>query len=118
MKFEGYTIALLIRRQDAPKLSEAEEAAIQDAHMANLADLHKAGDLLVAGPVLGASDRELRGFSILKVDVERAREIKESDPAVRAGLYRIEVHPWILPTGLIAFSPGQLPRSMSEASGL
>jgi uncharacterized protein YciI len=118
MKFDGYTIALLIRRQDAPKLSEAEEAEIQDAHMANLADLHESGQLLVAGPVPGPPDSDLRGFSILKVDLERAREIKESDPAVLAGLYRIEVHPWILPSGLIAFSHGRLPRSMSEASGL
>ena len=59
----------------------------------------------------------LRGFSILNVDPERARELKERDPAVRAGRYRVEVFPWILPAGLVAFSPGRLPRSMAEAAG-
>ena len=115
MKFDTFTISLLVHRHDAPALSEAEEAALQDAHMAHLADLHDAGHLLAAGPVLGASDRELRGFSILNVDVDQARELKEQDPAIRAGVYRIELHRWILPAGLIAFTRGRLPRSMSDA---
>ena len=117
MEFDRHTIALLLLRPDAPELDEEAEAALQDAHMAHLADLHEAGYLLAAGPVLGAPERELRGFSILNVDPERARELKEQDPAVRAGRYRVEVFPWILPAGLVAFSPGRLPRSMAEAAG-
>lgn len=117
MEFDRYTIALLLLRGDAPQLTPEEEGALQDAHMSHLADLHQAGHLLAAGPVLGAPDRELRGFSILKVDPERARELKEQDPAVRAGRYRIEVFPWMLPAGLITFSPGLMPRSMAEAAG-
>ena len=83
--------------------------------MSHIAQLHHAGQLLAAGPVLGAPDRELRGFSILNVDPDRGRELEEEDPAVRAGKYRIEVYPWLLPAGLIAFSAGRLPRSMAEA---
>jgi len=112
--FERYTISLLLLRADAPKFNEEQERQLQDAHMGHLADLHDAGHLLAAGPVLGAADRELRGFSILKVDPERARELKEQDPAVRAGKYRVEVYPWMLPAGLITFSAGQLPRSVAE----
>jgi uncharacterized protein len=115
MQFDRYTISLLLLRSDAPRFSEEEEAELQDAHMAHLADLHEAGHLLAAGPVLGKADRELRGFSILNVDPERARELKEQDPAVRAGKYRIEVYPWILPAGLMTFSAGRLPRSVREA---
>ncbi len=114
MQFDRYTISLLLLRSDAPRFSEEEEAELQDAHMAHLADLHEAGHLLAAGPVLGKADRELRGFAILNVDPERARELKEQDPAVRAGRYRIEVYPWLLPAGLITFSAGQLPRSVAE----
>jgi uncharacterized protein YciI len=117
MEFDRHTIALLLLRPNAPELDEEAEAALQDAHMAHLADLHEAGYLLAAGPVLGAPERELRGFSILNVDPERARELKEQDPAVRAGRYRVEVYQWILPAGLVAFSPGRLPRSMAEAAG-
>ena len=115
MEFDRYTIVLLLLRPDAPALSEEKEADLQDAHMAHLADLHDAGHLLAAGPVLGAQDRELRGFSILKVEPERARELKKQDPAVRAGKYRIEVFPWLLPAGLMTFSAGRLPRSVAEA---
>ncbi|TME70137.1 MAG: hypothetical protein E6I50_04920 [Chloroflexi bacterium] len=113
MDFDRYTIALLLLRADAPRLTEEEEAELQDAHMAHLADLHDAGYLLASGPVLGADDRELRGFSILNVDLERASQLKEQDPAVRRGRFRIEVFPWILPAGLVTFSAGHLPRSMA-----
>lgn len=115
MEFDRYTISLLMLRPDAPALSEQEEAELQDAHMSHLAQLHQAGELLAAGPVLGAPDRELRGFSILNVDPERARKLKEEDPAVRAGKYRIEVYPWLIPAGLMVFSAGRLPRSVAEA---
>ena len=115
MEFERFTIALLLLRTDAPAFTEMEEAELQDAHMSHLSDLHDNGYLLAAGPVLGPPNRELRGFSIFNVDAERARELKQEDPAVRAGKYRIEVFPWLLPAGLIAFSAGHLPRSIAEA---
>lgn len=115
MEFERFTIALLLLRTDAPAFTEMEEAELQDAHMSHLSDLHDNGYLLAAGPVLGPPNRELRGFSILNVDAERAQELKQQDPAVRAGKYRIEVFPWLLPAGLIAFSAGHLPRSIAEA---
>ena len=115
MQFDRYTISLLLLRPDAPSLTDEQEAELQDAHMAHLSDLHDAGHLLAAGPVLGAADRELRGFSILQVDPGRARELEEQDPAVRAGRYRIEVYPWVLPAGLMSFTAGRLPRSMGEA---
>lgn len=109
-----YTIALLLLRPDAPRLSEEEEDTLQDAHMSHLADLHAAGHLLAAGPVLGAPGRELRGFSILNVDPDRARELKEQDPAVRARRYSVETYTWMLPAGLMTFTPDRLPRSMAD----
>ena len=115
MEFDRYTISLLLLRPDAPELDVEAETELQNAHMRYLADLHEAGQLLAAGPVLGGS--ELRGFSIMNVDPEQARQLKEQDPAVRAGKYRIEVYPWILPGGLMEFSHGRLPRSMAEATG-
>jgi hypothetical protein len=105
MRFDRYTISLLFLRPDAPSLTDEQAAELQDAHLA----------LLAAGPVQGAADRELRGFYILKVDPERARELNEQDPAVRAGRFRIEVYPWVLPGGLMNFSAGRLPRSVAEA---
>lgn len=114
MEFDEYTIALLVLRDDAPTLTEAEENALQDAHMDHLAKLHEAGHLLAAGPLLGDPNRKFRGLSILRVGPEEARALKEQDPAVRAGRYRIEVYRWIVPRGAMAFSPARFPHSMSD----
>jgi len=64
MDFDRLTITLLEIRDDAPELTPEQEDALQDAHMAHLADLHEAGHLLAAGPLL---DRRspFRGLSIL-----------------------------------------------------
>ena len=117
MQFDQFTIVLLIRRPDAPQLDEAAEAALQDAHMAFLADLHKAGYLLAAGPLPGPEDRQFRGLSILNVDPERARQLKEQDPAVKAGWFSVQVMPWIVPAGAMHFTPAHFPRSMAEVNG-
>lgn len=116
MEFDHFTVVLLVLRPDAPRLTEEAEAALQDAHMAYLADLHKAGHLAAAGPLLGEPGRELRGLSIFKVDAPRARALHQDDPAVKAGRYSIQAFPWIVPAGAIDFSPTIFPRSMKEAS--
>ena len=111
MEFDNYTIALLVKNPEAPELDEAKAAELQDAHMAHLADLRDAGVLLAAGPL---RDERLRGLSILNVDPERARELKEQDPAVQAGLFTIEVIPWLVPSGAMSFSPAFSPRSVAD----
>jgi uncharacterized protein YciI len=115
VEFDRFTITLLILRPDAPELDDAAADALQDAHMAHLADLHEAGHLLAAGPLLGDPDRRFRGLSILTVEPDEARALKEQDPAVRAGLYSIEALPWMVPRGAMAFSPARFPRSVAEA---
>ena len=87
MEFDRFTAVLLISRPDAPKLDEQAEDTLQDAHLAFLADLHQAGYLIAAGPLLGEADRELRGLSILKAEPERALALCQQDPAVRAGRF-------------------------------
>jgi uncharacterized protein YciI len=111
MDFDHFSIALLILRDDAPRLSEEEAAQLQDAHMAHLADLHEAGHLLAAGPLL---DDRYRGLSILNVSPDVAKELKESDPAVQAGRFEVKVMPWLVPGGAMNFSKTDFPRSMSD----
>jgi hypothetical protein len=117
MDFDTYTIALLVLRPDAPELDEEASAALQDAHMAHVAELHEAGYLLAAGPLLGGPDEAFRGLSILNVDIDRAQQLKQADPAVQAGKYSVRFLPWMVPSGAIAFSSIRLPRSMAEAQG-
>jgi uncharacterized protein YciI len=114
VEFDGYSIVLLTLRSDAPQLDDEASAALQDAHMAHLADLHEAGHLLAAGPL---ADDEYRGLSIFKVDPDQARELSERDPAVRAGRLAIKVIPWTLPAGAMTFLSARFPRSMAEARG-
>jgi uncharacterized protein YciI len=111
MDFDQFSIALLILRDDAPKMSDEEAARLQDAHMAHLADLHEAGHLLAAGPLI---DGHFRGLSILNVPPDVALELKQADPAVQAGKYEVKVMPWMVPGGAVHFSPTHFPRSAAE----
>jgi uncharacterized protein YciI len=113
MQFDHLTVSLLILRPDAPKLDEEAAAALQDAHLAHLADLHEAGHLLAAGPL---DDERFRGLSILSVEPDRARELKEQDPAVQVGRFSVKVIPWMVPAGAMTFSPTRFPRSVAEAT--
>ena len=113
MEFDHLTVTLLLLRPDAPKLDEEAAAALQDAHMAHLADLHEQGHLLAAGPL---SDEKFRGLSILRVDVDEARRLREGDPAVQAGRYSVKTIPWTVPAGAMSFTPTRFPRSIAEAS--
>ena len=111
MQFDRYTITLLVKNPEGPRLDEAAAAELQDAHMSHLADLHEAGHLLAAGPL---RHERFRGLSILNVEPDQARELKERDPSVRAGVYTIEPIPWLLPAGAISFAPVRFPRSVAE----
>lgn len=114
MEFDRYTITLLIKNPNAPQLDDEAAAALQDAHMSHLADLHEAGHLLAAGPLF---DDEFRGLSILDIDPDQALALEEGDPAVEAGLYTIKAVPWMVPGGAVRFSRTRFPRSMAEAAG-
>lgn len=112
MEFDQFTIVLLVLRPDAPELDAEAAAALQDAHMAHLAELHEAGHVLAAGPLF---DPELRGLSILRVGVDEALALKQQDPAVKAGRFALKAIPWMVPGGAMSFSPTRFPRSVAEA---
>ncbi len=114
MKFDQFTITLLILRPDAPKLDQKSASGLQDAHMAHLAKLHESGFLLASGPLEGADDK-FRGLSIMNVDPEAALRLKQEDPAVQAGRFSVKVFRWMVPRGALAFSPTRFPHSIAEA---
>ncbi len=68
-----------------------------EAHVAYLRSLQESGVLLMAGPYDGSRQEPGRsrpaGMVILAVPAEKAREIAESDPLVRAGA-RYVIRPW------------------------
>jgi uncharacterized protein YciI len=112
MDFDRFTVGLLVLRDDAPLMSEAEAAGLQDAHMSHLADLHLSGHLPAAGPLF---DDRYRGLLIFNADGETSRQLMEDDPAVRSGRFEFLVLPWMVPGGAVQFSTTTFPRSMAEA---
>jgi uncharacterized protein len=116
MRFDAFTLVLLVRPPDAPDLSEQELDALQDAHLAHQADLADRGYIVAAGPLTGQDDERLRGICVMTVDPPTARLLYSTDPAVQAGRLAVEVATWLVPTGGAQFTPVTMPRSMAEAS--
>lgn len=87
-----YVIAFLKagpnRNQDS-----ATAVKLQAAHMANIQRMADEGLLVVAGPFLDGG--ELKGIYVFNVQsIEKAKELTETDPAVKAGRLIMELHPW------------------------
>jgi uncharacterized protein len=115
--FDGFTVVLLLTPDNPPDLDEEAAGRLQDAHLNHLAELHEAGHLLAAGPLVGGEGAFYRGLSIFRADSERARELCEQDPAVIAGRFDFEVLPWLVPAGAIHFTPTRFPHSSAEVTG-
>jgi uncharacterized protein YciI len=75
------------------EMDSVQAAQFQRAHLDNIFRLADEGKLVLAGPFLDGG--ELRGVYIFNVaTVEEAKALTESDPAVKAGRFVMELHPW------------------------
>lgn len=89
-KNEGLYFVFLHSNPDKPQISDDEIARLQEAHLANIDRLAKAGKLLAAGPFEGGG-----GILILDAaDQGEATQLLESDPAVQAQRFRTELLPF------------------------
>jgi uncharacterized protein len=77
--------------------TSAEKAVVDSCfrgHLANINNLVEAGKMIVAGP-LGKNDKTYRGIFILNVsDIEEARTLLQTDPAIAEDLLGFELYPW------------------------
>lgn len=77
---------------------EAQE--LQLAHMKNITKMAEDGKLVLAGPFMDNS--EIRGIYIFDVKtIEEAQKLTETDPAIKAGVLEMELHPWYGSAALI-----------------
>lgn len=114
MEFDTYTVALLEEQPGGPKFTDEEENSLQDAHMDHLANLHEAGQLQAAGPIVTPPVRTLRGVSLHALPLDEVEKLYTNDPWVRAGRLKVRLFTWLVPKGTIAFSDSKFPHSQSE----
>ncbi|ASJ96816.1 YciI family protein [Shewanella marisflavi] len=87
-----YVMAFLKR---GPNRGQSEEEAkrLQRAHLDNIKHLADEGKLVLAGPFI--EEGELRGIYLFNVtNIEEARALTATDPAIKAGRLVMELHPW------------------------
>ena len=93
-------LALLTRGEKwTPEVTPATQE-LQKAHIANIVRLAEMKKLVVAGPF--GDDGSLRGIFVFRVgSLEEARVLTQTDPAVQAGRLAIQLHPWLVPEGVL-----------------
>jgi uncharacterized protein len=100
MDLESFELVFLRRPADAPAYSEETLERIQREHLAYNASLRASGDVATNGPVMDQPDESLRGLTFYRTgSLDRARELAEADPAVRAGRLVVDVMTWLCPPG-------------------
>ena len=99
-QMDHYVMVFLYRAADAPKISEADNSKIMEGHMANIRHMAAIGKLLPAGPFEDNTD--LRGLYVFKpgTSLDETKTLVEADPAVKAGRFRYEIHPWFAAKGI------------------
>jgi len=107
VNLEAFELVLLRRPASAPDYPGEELERIQREHLAYHAGLREAGHVVTNGPVEGQPDPSLRGLAFYRTgSLERARQLAEADPAVRAGRLAVEIMPWYCPPGTMS-RPGR-----------
>jgi uncharacterized protein YciI len=100
MKLTTAYLGLLTRGAKWTSEQTPATEELQRAHMANINRLAEMKKLVVAGPF--GDDGNLRGIFVFKVaSLDEAKALAETDPAVIAGRLAIDMHPWLVPEGIL-----------------
>lgn len=88
-----YVIAFLFAGDRVSEYNPEERTEIQKGHMANITKLAEMDKLILAGPFFG--NDTMRGIFVFDVDSkEEAEKLTNTDPAVIAGVLRMELKEW------------------------
>lgn len=95
-----YVMAFLLRGDRVSEYTPEQRQEVQGQHMANIGKMAEMGKLVVAGPFFGNED--LRGIYIFDVQtLEEAQTLTETDPAIKAGVLKMDLKEWYGPAALV-----------------
>ena len=105
MRLDAYTVVLLRRPPEAPKLTQDEVSALQKEHLAFNARMRAEGHAVITGPFLDQPDKSLRGLDVWRTSVEETRRLLQQDAMVEAGWLAADVFTWLMPEGTLGDRP-------------
>ncbi|CAN5875501.1 hypothetical protein BH18ACI4_BH18ACI4_23630 [soil metagenome] len=92
-KMVEFHMALLKRGPQWTDKKTPERREVLAQHLAYFTSLVDSGKAVIGGPLTDES--EIRGLYVLRAkSASEAREWADADPAVKAGHFTVEVHPW------------------------
>jgi uncharacterized protein YciI len=92
-KLVQFHMALLKKGPKWNGTAEQQRNQILQQHLANVLSMLDTGKAVIAGPL--GDDTDLAGIFILRASsADEAKTWVDSDPAVKAGLFVAEMHPW------------------------
>ncbi len=96
---------LVILKTGEAKITDKEEISkLQAGHMQNIGRLAEAGKLVLAGPFMNG--KEKRGIFVFDVrTIEEAKQLVETDPAIKAKLFEAEFISWYASAALLEVVP-------------
>jgi uncharacterized protein YciI len=88
-----YVMAFLLAGDRVSEYTQEEKVEIQKGHMANINRLAEMGKLILAGPFINGGEK--RGIFVFDVPTKaEAEELTNTDPAVQAGVLKMELVEW------------------------
>jgi uncharacterized protein YciI len=107
-KMITFYLCLLVEGPQA-NTTQAEAGELLAGHLAHLKALMATPKGVIAGPI---NDRgRLRGVLVLRTaTIDEAKALASDDPAVKAGLFAVEAHPWFAADEIMkpVFTPAAL----------
>lgn len=94
-----YVMAFL-KKGPAQVTDKNQRSELLKGHMQNIGKLAEAGKLVLAGPM--TADTGIEGIYVFNVTtIAEAKALSLTDPAVKAGLFAMEYHPWYATAALM-----------------
>ncbi|MBX2949640.1 MAG: hypothetical protein KF704_10215 [Crocinitomicaceae bacterium] len=100
-------VFVILKTGSNPSVNDKSEISEHfRGHLDNINRLVAEEKMVIAGP-MGKNDKNYRGIFILSnvKDLEEARELLQTDPAIKAGLLDVELYDWYGSAALPEYLP-------------